>query len=76
MVGITFSEETVKKQQRAYSLAIQTIEVHYPDDPQIYDDEKEDARYLYQKSRGDLQWSGRVFLAEMLLEEISEEFEL
>ena len=70
------SEEAVKKQQRAYSLAVQTIEVHYPDDPELYEAEKEDARSLYLKSRGDLEWSGRVFLAEMLLEEIREEFEL
>ncbi len=71
-----FSEEVVKKQQEAYSLAIQSIENYYSDDPLTMDAEREDARALYLKARGDLDWSGRVFLAEMILEEIREEMYL
>lgn len=71
-----FSEEIVKKQQEAYSLAIQSIEHYYPDDPKTMDAEREDARSLYLRARGDLDWSGRVFLVEMLLEEVREEMDL
>ncbi len=73
-----FDEEEVRKQQKAYGLAAATIDSSYEDEGNgpSYEAERDDARTEYMRVKGNLDWSGRIFLVDMLLAEAVEELEL